>query len=528
MGDNSVIKKSKTAGMKTDRSEIIEQSKTEIAGYQTENLDNKISKSQLKEILDVYFKDVPKTSNWNKDLSEIKLNTKEEYGEYEILMSEIYDGEFLDIGLKPDESIEADSTIEFTNDSGRIDIIWLDTNNNIIEKPNAPILTANGESMIPQIWSEEEQKFVDTDVNSNWYSYMGGEGDHKTSKWANAKTVNQSYFVWIPRYAYRITYYKDEIEEPVGYYDGYGLWMADTGKVKYKLDEGVETVKGKDGNLYIVHPSFMKDTEKETKDGIKLPDYDRGGWSDNLEGFWVAKYEMSGSTGVALKSIFGVSSQRSQPIGTQYTSARQARYGFTGQKGADGNTSFMNSHMIKNSEWGAVAYLTHSIYGRNRNEITINTNGSYYTGGGTGTAYIANSVQSTTGNTYGVYDMSGGAFERVSGYNSVGSNVTTYGWGGLRPETPSTRYATKYYNTTGSKSGVAIYQIGKVGDAKKEIYLGTGAGWFNDEMLFAYAGQPFFLYGGLTLSGSRAGVFASVDTLGCLGDGISFRTVLCP
>ena len=32
MGDNSVIKKSKTASMKTDRSEIIEESKTEIAG----------------------------------------------------------------------------------------------------------------------------------------------------------------------------------------------------------------------------------------------------------------------------------------------------------------------------------------------------------------------------------------------------------------------------------------------------------------------------------------------------------------
>ena len=59
MGDNSVIKKSKTAGMKTDSSEIIEESKTEIAGYQTENLDNRISKSQLKEILDKYFKEVP-------------------------------------------------------------------------------------------------------------------------------------------------------------------------------------------------------------------------------------------------------------------------------------------------------------------------------------------------------------------------------------------------------------------------------------------------------------------------------------
>ena len=76
MGDNSIIKKSKTAGMKTDRAEIIEESKTEIAGYQTENLDNRISKSQLKEILDKYFKEVPEIAEWNEDLEEIKLNTK--------------------------------------------------------------------------------------------------------------------------------------------------------------------------------------------------------------------------------------------------------------------------------------------------------------------------------------------------------------------------------------------------------------------------------------------------------------------
>ena len=535
MGDNSVIKKSKTASMKTDRAEIIEESKTEIAGYQTENLDNRISKSQLKEVLDKYFKEVPDIVEWNEDLKGMKLNTKEEYGVYEIAVSEIYNGEFIEDGggaiggLKPDESVEPDETIEFTNDSGKIDIIWLDTSNNIINNPNAPVLTAGNESMTPQIWSEEEQKFVDADVNSNWYNYTGEEGDHKSSKWANAKTANESYFVWIPRYAYRITYYKDGVEEPVGYYDGYGLWIAETGKVKYKLDEGIETVKGKDGNLYIVHPAFMKDTGKTAKDGTALPDYDRGGWSEDLEGFWIAKYEMSG-TGATLKSTFGVQSQRDQKIGEQYTSARQATYGYNGQEGADGNTSFMNSHMIKNSEWGAVAYLTHSIYGRNRNEITINSNSSYsyYTGGGTGTVYIANIVQSTTGNTYGVYDMSGGSNERVAAYNNTGSDVTTYGWADLTPETPSSRYATRYYNETGNNSGSIIYQVGKIGDATKETYLGTGTrSWYNDSAVFVRASYPFFLRGGVYSGRSGAGVFYFVDTRGYNYSSYSFRAVLC-
>ncbi len=537
MGDNSVIKKSKTAGMKTDRAEIIEESKTEIAGYQTENLDNRISKSQLKEVLDKYFKEVPDIVEWNEDLKEMKLNTKEEYGVYEIAVSEIYNGEFIEDGvgaiggLKPDESIEPDETIEFTNDSGKIDIVWLNTNNNIIEKPNVPIITAGNDSMTPQTWSEEEQKFVDADVNSNWYSYTGGEGDHKSSKWANAKTANESYFVWIPRYAYRITYYKDGVEEPVGYYDGYGLWMAGTGKVKYEIDEGIETVKGKDGNLYIVHPAFIKDTNKTAKDGIALSDYDRGGWSENLAGFWIAKYEMSGETGATLKSTFGVSSIRSQTTGTQYISARQATYGYNGQEGADGNTSFMNSHMIKNSEWGAVAYLTHSVYGRNRNEITVNSNSSYYTGGGSGLEYIANSVQSTTGNIYGVYDMSGGAWESTSAYTNTENSskyVTKNGWTGLTPETPSSRYATRYYNETGNSSGSSIYEVGKTGDATKETYLGTGiCSWYDDYAYFAYASTPFFARGGYYRLGMNAGMFYSVGMYGSSDRYYSFRTVLC-
>ena len=29
----------------------------------------------------------------------------------------------------------------------------------------------------------------------------------------------------------------------------------------------------------------------------------------------------------------------------------------------------LNSHMLKNSEWGAVAYLTESKYGRNGEEV---------------------------------------------------------------------------------------------------------------------------------------------------------------
>ena len=83
--------------------------------------------------------------------------------------------------------------------------------------------------------------------------------------------------------------------------------------------------------------------------------------------------------------------------------------------------------MMKNDEWGAVAYLSKSKYGKNA-EVTINSNSSYYTGGGSGNAYVSNIGQSTTGTVHGVYDMSGGAWEYVAAYVDNGdSNLTSYG-----------------------------------------------------------------------------------------------------
>ena len=83
--------------------------------------------------------------------------------------------------------------------------------------------------------------------------------------------------------------------------------------------------------------------------------------------------------------------------------------------------------MMKNDEWGAVAYLSKSRYGKGA-EVDRNGNSSYYTGGGSGNAYVNNVGQSTTGTVYGAYDMSGGAWEYVAAYVDNGdSNLTSYG-----------------------------------------------------------------------------------------------------
>ena len=89
---------------------------------------------------------------------------------------------------------------------------------------------------------------------------------------------------------------------------------------------------------------------------------------------------------------------------------------------------------MKNSEWGAVSCLTHSQYGRNGHEIYINNNENYVTGiagdsasanssKGTTNQYNteAGQMASTTGNIYGIYDLSGGTCEYVAAFDTMGN-----------------------------------------------------------------------------------------------------------
>jgi hypothetical protein len=119
-----------------------------------------------------------------------------------------------------------------------------------------------------------------------------------------------------------------------------------------------------------------------------------------------------------------------------------------------------NSHMMKNTEWGAIAYLSVSIYGIN-DKININNNSNLLTGYSantntnqssypgeygvtsdftlpynTETGYLA----STTGNISGVYDMSGGSYEYTASYlinNYINSGFT---------EDPVIIYGEKYFD----------------------------------------------------------------------------------
>ncbi len=419
----------------------------------------------------------------------------------------------------------------FTTEFGTIDVVWLNTSNEIISSPNAPVVGSES-PLTPVKWNGIEEEDTSTE-DQNWYNYIAGTGteDNNSSHWANAKKSDGSYFVWIPRFAYRITYYQDETRQVVtGYEDARGIVDAQ-GNQKYALDTGIKTVTS--GNKsYIVHPAFMNNTENN---------FDNGGWDSDLSGFWVAKYEMS-RTDATLNSpgTWGGTKFQSKPL---VASASEIKIGDMYTYGK-AYLSGKSSHMMKNSEWGAVACLTHSQYGRNGHEIYINNYSDHVTGlaGNSASAYLSYSITnkyntevgqmaSSTGNIYGIYDLSGGAYEYVAAFDREGdNNLGTYGNSIVSGGKRSTKWATAYTNGTLKDDGDTIYTVSKTGDMTKEVrkYSSSNSSWFSDLAYVLYDVEPFCLRGGEYTGEGIAGLFCSANAQGNTATGHGFRVVLAP
>ena len=351
--------------------------------------------------------------------------------------------------------------------------------------------------------------------------YVGAEADTQTgSKWANAMTTDGSMFVWIPRYAYKIT-------------EGYHTNQAGTIEVAF-IDTSNKFLNGETGEIttnvedpeagkskWLVHPVFTSNTET-------------GGGFGEIPGIWVGKFEATGvySNGDASKVSVkpGVQSLRSMTINDQYKAGMKATYG---------ESVNLNSHMAKNSEWGATVYLAHSKYGVNKKKVEQNKNSSYYTGG-TNTVeeiYTINKTQSTTHNATGVYDLNGGAWERMASYvNNGNENLGTYGgkvagdiYGATEKEkSTSTKYKTVYssennqskdYETAGKKNrGDAVYETSLT-------YFNQTGSWLEAYADFPNGNKPFFNRGGEYNSPS-GGIFYFGNNDGKIGDYASFRLIL--
>jgi len=181
--------------------------------------------------------------------------------------------------------------------------------------------------------------------------------------------------------------------------------------------------------------------------------------------------------------------------------------------------------MMKNTEWGAVAYLSHSKYGIGK-EIANNNYNGYMTGCGSaivveGQVYsdtcdtytTANGLQaSTTGNITGIYDMVGGAYEYVMGVlNKTASQSGISAW-------PNEKYYDNYTSTTITStcnSGICY------GHALSETQ-----GWYSDSNTSFNGFYVWFQRGGPYNFTSTAGVFSFSAGGGDAFGSHSFRVVI--
>ena len=378
---------------------------------------------------------------------------------------------------------------------------------------------------VPNYWKKT------TSNDPEWYNYgtevnapkLGTgmtpivyEGANKPTekKWANAITEDGSMWVWIPRYAYSIT---------SGYHSSSTgtieiKFLKESSNVAYDGTSAWDNVSGQ--GKWNIHPAFN--------------------YGQEVSGIWVAKFEASpegattstsnseyNGTGKKLQVKPGVSSWRSITISNIYDVCKNYN-------------SALNSHMMKNDEWGAVAYLSKSKYGKQNEEVWINNSSSYITGsagnsasasGNTGTTTDYTSTQgvkaSTTGTVYGVYDMSGGAWEYVAGYvNNGNSSLTSYGSSLVNGDAKTKNVYSKAssdsyennYNANSSKYGDAVYETSTNGSGSTS--------WYGDYSNFPYTSSPFFRRGGYYNNGTNAGVFSFNDSYGNSYSGSSFRPVL--
>lgn len=388
-------------------------------------------------------------------------------------------------------------------------------NNECVEKveviPNAPELLDN---MIPIRYDGTNWIYADT--NEKWYDYLNKE-------WANAVVLNSGvsknvgdtiiesdialWYVWIPRYKYQ-------------------LFNVNNGSVDEQLiNIRFESGKSTTGTVSCIDAINQTDsagnlisetcTNATNGNWYTHPAFTFG--DKELTGFWVGKFEVSGTTdNITIKP--GMQSLRNTTVSSFFNAIQGIN--------SDYEINGGNSHIIKNMEWGAVAYLKQSAYGLGITDIGINNDSGYYTGGGnTVTSYKTNTIQSTTGTVYGIYDMSGGAWEYVMG-NMVDSNGTFYISNSGFISAPSVVYYDRYTYDNNYTS----YFRGKLGDATKETLLNlasTSGGWYGDFSAFVNSDYSWFIRGGNYSGNAGSGLFDYAYAFGGNGDN-GTRAVLTP
>lgn len=284
------------------------------------------------------------------------------------------------------------------------------------------------------------------------------------------------FYVWIPRFKYRL--WNVTGEPNISSYDAYTKG----------IDISFEKNKESGGSIYCKDNICYSDEERTISltqnDNDKY--YTPSSFTNNEEllGFWVGKYEVS--NGCKDNCLTNSSNLTILPNQESWRNNNLSNY-YEAIKGK-GNSY----HIIKNSEWGTISYLSHSKYGicSNMKCTEIASNNTYISG--------KEGKDSTTGNIYGVYDMAGSASEFVmanyTSNNSLALNNSNFKYNVTIPSTDYDLY-----------SGTNFI----LGDATKEILLtqsSTGS-WDNNYSIFIDKVNNWFIRGGMAGNEVGNGIF---------------------
>ena len=365
---------------------------------------------------------------------------------------------------------------------------------------NTPVLASN---MVPVYYDDSKNvwKCADKDnkdIITRWYHY-----DYKM--WANAVTINYSDSSIKNKYFNSDGTLKIKPGEEVLMDDITTMWVWIP---RFNTTTPSNYNGGTQAKPNAIDVTFVKQNE------VALDAFTFG--NKELSGFWYGKFEISHTTltssetndnlGCTNETCSSANGTIIKPNVTSLVRNNVSNFFFASRSMEQPNNSFgfvsseVDTHMSKNNEWGAVAYLTHSIYGRCTSsttctEIGINNNNSYKTGYGAKAGSSSSATNgaynttlgkdaSTTNNIYGIYDMSGGRYEYVMGvYNNAKSSS---GFNSL----PGTKYYNNYITT--EYQGHALY--------------GT-KGWYYDGNDVLDTSMSWYARGGEYSSGAKAGVF---------------------
>ena len=420
------------------------------------------------------------------------------------------------------------------------------------------------DNMIPVAWDGSTLIKADkTNTNNNWF-------DYDTQKWANAVLVTSASRENIKSADVGTTILEDDILAYYTYVPRYRYLLWNTNNNENCLNNNCNEQEIK---IEFENKNVTKSSGSTNGEWLTHPAFTFG--ESELNGIWVGKFTTSADpasrcytsparANCNVKSISPIIKPnldmwRYTRVATMSSVTKQietnSMYGLNSYDNAD-------SHMMKNMEWGAVAYLSHSKYGKYGNDEYSGADKQLYinnyrtssaagykteTGCSSGAPYTATNTTScphsypaqtpaalgasTTGNIYGIYDMSGGVWEYVMGQivQSVGTPLGIFhanSGSGTWDTIPQQKYYDSYTYDTNELS----HGRGQLGDATRETLLEFGTnengGWYGDQSRFPYSTYVWFLRGGYASNGSQAGAFAFARNEGAANAYYGFRVLL--